>query len=150
MTSPITPVPSTTPTPIGSVLGRLDGTPTTGSPEMGQDTFLKLLVAQLRYQDPSKPADGTEFVAQTAQFTQVEKLNDLVKGQRELLNSQLMLGASALIGKTVSYAPAGGGDPVTGQVGSVSFAGANPTVRVGNTDVPLSSVKEVRNTTATG
>ena len=35
----------------------------------GQDAFLKLLVAQLKYQDPSKPADSTQFMAQTAQFT---------------------------------------------------------------------------------
>ena len=46
-----------------------------GSKSVGdQDTFLKLLVAQLKYQDPSNPADSTQFLAQTAQFTQVEKL----------------------------------------------------------------------------
>jgi flagellar basal-body rod modification protein FlgD len=151
MTSLISPIPTApAPTPVGQVLGKLDGTTTAGSMDLGQDVFLKLLVAQLRYQDPSSPVDGTAFVAQTAQFTQVEKLNDLVTGQRQLLESQLMLGASALVGKTVSYTPTGGGELVTGQVGSVSFAGASPTVRVGSVEVPLSSVKEVRNSTPAG
>jgi flagellar basal-body rod modification protein FlgD len=144
MTSPI---PGTTPTPISQVLGQGGATTTAGSSEMSQDAFLKLLVAQLRYQDPGKPADGTQFVAQTAQFTQIEKLNALVTGQQQLLNAQLMVGASTLIGRTVSYTPAGGGDQVTGRVSSVTLAGSNPTVRVGNTDVPLSSVKEVRDAT---
>jgi flagellar basal-body rod modification protein FlgD len=40
--------------------------------EMGKDAFLQLLVAQLKYQDPSTPADSREFLAQTAQFTMVE------------------------------------------------------------------------------
>ena len=37
-----------------------------GTDAMGSDTFLKLLVAQMKYQDPSKPADSTEMMAQTA------------------------------------------------------------------------------------
>lgn len=147
MTSPISPIPSTAPTPISDVLGKGGATTQAGSTAMDQDTFLKLLVAQLRYQDPSKPTDGAAFMAQTAQFTQVEKLNALVTGQQQLLNAQLMVGASTLIGRTVSYTPADGGAVITGRVSSVSLTGSNPTVRVGNTDVPLSSVKEVRDTT---
>jgi flagellar basal-body rod modification protein FlgD len=136
-----------TPTPFSQLLGAQPGTTTTGgSTALGKDTFLKLLVAQLRYQDPSNPADGTAFVAQTAQFTQVEKLDALVTGQQQLLGAQLMLGASALIGRTVGYTGADGKD-AAGPVSSVSFAGSNPTVRVGDKDVPLSSVKEVRSTT---
>jgi len=38
------------------------------------DTFLQLLVAQLKNQDPSSPADGTQFVTQLAQFSQLEQL----------------------------------------------------------------------------
>ena len=38
-----------------------------------KDMFLKLLVAQIKNQDPLNPADGTQFVAQLAQFTQLEQ-----------------------------------------------------------------------------
>jgi flagellar basal-body rod modification protein FlgD len=111
--------------------------------QMDKDAFLKLLVAQLRYQDPTNPADGSEFLAQTAQFTMVEKLSDLADGQQEMLSAQLMLGASSLVGRTVTYTGPDGTD-TTGVVRSATFAGSTPTLRVGDTDVPLSSVKEVR------
>jgi flagellar basal-body rod modification protein FlgD len=141
MTSPIGP------SPISSVLGQ---TPTAKAPEasksFGQDTFLKLLVAQLKYQDPSNPADGSEFMAQTAQFTQVEKLTQLADAQKDMVNAQLMLSASNLVGRTVTY-PGPDGFDITGVVTSAKFGGSDPTLRVGNTDVPLSSVKEVRSTT---
>lgn len=38
-----------------------------------KNTFLKLLVAQLKYQDPMNPADGIQFVTQLAQFTSLEQ-----------------------------------------------------------------------------
>lgn len=38
-----------------------------------RDVFLRLLVAQLRYQNPLQPADGMQFVTQLAQFTQLEQ-----------------------------------------------------------------------------
>jgi flagellar basal-body rod modification protein FlgD len=113
--------------------------------EMGKDAFLKLLVAQLKYQDPSKPADGSQFLAQTAQFTQVEKLSELARVQQDTLNAQLMVGASSLIGRTVTYTGLDGKEAV-GVVTSTTL-GSSPTLKVGNTDVPLSSVKQVASTT---
>ena len=52
-------------------------TPTAPNNELGQDTFLKLLVAQMKYQDPMSPADSTQFLTQTAQFTQLETLQKI-------------------------------------------------------------------------
>jgi flagellar basal-body rod modification protein FlgD len=139
-----TPVPSSTPTPI-TELGRTTPTQThaTKAGELDKDTFLKLLVAQLKYQDPSNPADSTAFMAQTAQFTQVERLDDLHTVSTDQLASQMMLSASSMVGKTITFAGPDGKD-VTGVVKSAHFNGSAPTLRVGDTDVPLPAVKEVR------
>jgi flagellar basal-body rod modification protein FlgD len=45
-----------------------------GKDQLGKDTFLKLLVAQIRNQDPMNPADGLQFVTQLAQFSELEQL----------------------------------------------------------------------------
>jgi flagellar basal-body rod modification protein FlgD len=119
-----------------------------GNSKLDKDTFLKLLVAQMRYQDPSKPTDTSAFMSQTAQFTEVERMEELVKQQGELLAAQLQLSASSLVGKTVGYTGPDGTDAV-GVVTSASF-GSTPTLRVGNTDVPLSSVKEVTSAVPSG
>ena len=58
-----------TPNTAGSTSGIYTGStkPVTKSDSLSdKDTFLKLLVAQLKYQDPSNPADSTQFLAQTA------------------------------------------------------------------------------------
>ena len=72
------------------------------SNELGKDAFLKLLVAQLRYQDPLEPSTSEEFIATTAQFTVVEKLDELTKqGAATALVNSLMT-ASSLVGREVS------------------------------------------------
>ena len=110
-----------------------------------KDTFLKLLVAQLKYQDPSNPADSTQFLAQTAQFTQVEKLGDIA----DLLKSQRLTGVSGLVGHNVTYMDENGAQ----QSGVISAAKLNgdsePMLRIGNTDVQLSKVMEVLSTAPT-
>jgi flagellar basal-body rod modification protein FlgD len=145
MTSPLG-----APTPISQVLGQPPAPAATqpGS-VLGKDAFLKLLVAQLRYQDPSSPADGTAFIAQTAQFTQVEKLTDLADTEQKLLSAQLMLGASTLVGRTIGYTKSDG-SAASGVVTAASFAGPTPSLRVGDADVPLSAVTEVRIASTTG
>ena len=116
------------------------------SKELGdKDTFLKLLVAQLKYQDPSNPADSTQFLAQTAQFTQVEKLGDIA----DLLKSQRLVGASGLVGHSVTYMDENGAHQ-TGVISAAKLNGdSEPTLRIGNTDVQLSKVMEVLTTAPT-
>jgi flagellar basal-body rod modification protein FlgD len=110
-----------------------------------RDTFLKLLVAQLKYQDPSNPADSTQFLAQTAQFTQVEKLGEIAR----MLSAQQLINASALVGRTVTYQDANGSTQ-SGVVTKTKLNGdSEPTLVVGNTDVQLSKVTEVQQTATT-
>src|SRR4051812_48197097 len=93
-------------TPITDVMGTQQATAAAATKENGtldKDAFLKLLVAQLKYQDPSNPVDSSQFMSQTAQFTSVEKLTALADTQTAMLSSQQLLGASSLVGKTVSY-----------------------------------------------
>ena len=116
--------------------------------DMDKDMFLKLLVAQLKYQDPSKPTDASQFLAQTAQFTMVEKIEELAKYQQEMVTAQLMTTATSMIGRTVTYTGLDGKE-ATGVVTSATI-GSNPMLKVGDTEVALSSVKEVRPTATKG
>ena len=109
---------------------------------MGKDTFLKLLVAQLKYQDPTKPADATQFLSQTAQFTVVEKLEDMARQNAELLTSQRALASSALIGRTVTTTGTDGVDQA-GVVTGVRLDPSGPVLKVGAFEVPLSAVTSV-------
>ncbi len=62
-----------------------------------KDTFLKLLVAQLKNQSPLDPSDGTEFVAQLAQFTDLEQtigMNESLTAIRDMLSQTAATGES--------------------------------------------------------
>jgi flagellar basal-body rod modification protein FlgD len=112
----------------------------------GKDTFLKLLVAQLRFQNPLAPKDGSEFLAQTAQFTMVEKLTEIETQGEQAARANEVLASSAMIGKTVTFSHEGVSG--TGVVASVRFDPASGVLlRVGTRDLPLSSIVEVRATT---
>jgi flagellar basal-body rod modification protein FlgD len=148
VTTPISAVGGTDPyaaVTAASTTGKTSGPKDATADKLGSDAFLQLLVAQLKYQDPTKPADTTQFLAQTAQFTVVEKLTELSKQQSEMVTAQLMNSATNLLGRTVTYSDEKG-DPHTGVVAATTI-GSNPMLRIGNTDVALSQVKEVRPTT---
>ena len=117
--------------------------PTARAEQFGKDTFLKLLVAQLRYQDPTNPTDGAEFLAQTAQFTVVEKLEELAKTNAELLKAERMTTATSMIGRSVTYTSTGGTE-ATGVVTATQTGPMGPVLVVGNDEIPLGSVTAVR------
>ena len=109
---------------------------------LGPDAFLKLLVAQLKYQNPMEPSDGTQLLQQTAQFTQVETLQSLADSQEQLMSVTQFSLAVGLSGKQVSAYDTGGNE-VTGEVSSIRFASTGPELQIGQTWVPLSNVVEV-------
>src|SRR5918994_1278479 len=111
--------------------------------QMGKDVFLQLLVAQMRYQDPSKPVDSSQMMAQTATFTQVEKLEQLAAQNAAMLVLQEASTAGAMVGRTATYTDTNGGE-VTGRITAVRLAqGDQEAVAViGGKDVPVGRITE--------
>jgi len=109
------------------------------------DGFLKILASQIRGQNPLEPMKDTEFLAQMAQFSQLEQITNLAKDMKALtLSGQLSQGAS-LIGKTVTYLPEGAVTPVTGVVESLTVGGDGRSMSlvVGGVSVDVSLVTRV-------
>jgi flagellar basal-body rod modification protein FlgD len=77
---------------------------TTGTAEtnLNYDSFLKLLTAQMKFQDPTKPMDSTQFVAQLASFSNVEQGIKMNSKLDALITSMALNQADGLIGKVVT------------------------------------------------
>jgi flagellar basal-body rod modification protein FlgD len=75
------------------------------SPSQMKDEFLQLLVAQIKNQDPLNPMDGTEYVAQLAQLSTVEGIENMSQLQNQnniLMDTLQVLQSTQLVGKDVS------------------------------------------------
>jgi flagellar basal-body rod modification protein FlgD len=81
-------------------------------------TFLNLLLAQLKNQDPTKPMDSTEYMSQLASFSNVEQTIKTNAKLDSMLTTQSLSQAENLIGKTVSNSDGS----ITGKVVSVNVA----------------------------
>lgn len=104
-----------------------------------KEMFLQLLVAQLRYQDPSNPADSTEFLTQSAQFTTLEKMEAIADQTRDLVAITNSFGAGALVGRNIDYLDSDGLTR-SGVVSSVQFSADGPTLKVNGETVLLANV----------
>ena len=128
--------PAQTAEPTDGATGQVD--PQT----MGKDTFLKLLVAQLKYQNPMEPVDSSQFMAQTAQFTMVEKLQAMAAQTDALVAGEASQRAAGLLGRQVTYLDDQGAAQ-TGVVTGTKFGTDGPVLKVGSTEISLSAVREV-------
>jgi flagellar basal-body rod modification protein FlgD len=85
---------------------------------LGKHDFLKLLVAQLRYQDPMQPMNNAEFMSQMAQFTTVEELQNLNSSFEQFAFVQKLAQAANMIGMRAQVM-----DPVTGELVTSQITG---------------------------
>jgi flagellar basal-body rod modification protein FlgD len=164
MTSPISALgyspmatPATDTTGTTGTTGTTDTTGTTGtsttssaanSPMLDPQAFLQLLVAQLKYQDPTNPVDTSTFMNQTAMLSQVQTMSSMSSTLNTLVSSQQAQAATGLLGKHITYLDANG-LRATGVVDSANLLSSGATVQVGGVTVPLASVVGVSDGTTT-
>lgn len=92
------------PSPINDLVGMRSATKSSPSKELGQDEFLKLMIAQFASQDPFQPQENGDFLAQLAQFSTndgITKMQASIEHLASSLQSSQALQASALVGQKV-------------------------------------------------
>ena len=129
----ITPAAAASATPAAS--GAESATGTNGL--LGQNDFLKLMIAQLQAQNPLEPGNSNEFLNELAQITQVEQTTNLA-------NSSQLASAVQMIGHTATYnSPSG--ESVTGKVQSAQSNASGVTVTIeGVSEIKLTSLTAVQ------
>lgn len=119
---------------------------------LGQDAFLKILVTQMKHQDPMEPLKDTEFIGQMAQFTSLEQLTNLNKTMTQFVSNQ---GSSSLadyahlIGTSVKWeSETGSGE---GIVKALSSKNGELLAELEGSDVkvPIESIQRIEKQTAT-
>jgi len=112
---------------------------------LGKDDFLKILVTQLRNQDPMQPMQDRDFIAQMAQFSSVEQLMNM-SGEMTKLRQNLGI-ASSMIGKEVAwydYAENGELVSFSGTVDSILIRDGVQYAQVGQKDIPFDNIVGVK------
>lgn len=119
---------------------------------LGKDAFLKLLLAQIKHQDPMAPLGNTEFIAEMAQFSSLEQMNNLARIAEEISLNQkqaaLVSETTSLIGRTVTVKypdPETEGEllAVTGTVSSVRLVEGWPKLVINGQPFDPAYVTEV-------
>ena len=93
---------------------------TTSSNSVDYNTFLQLLIAEMKNQDPTNPMDTSQYMSQIAQLSTVEQATLTNSKLDSLLSSQALTQADGLIGRNVSFTDTTGA-AVTGKIASVSI-----------------------------
>jgi flagellar basal-body rod modification protein FlgD len=136
--------------PISSLTSAPAATQTsTAKNTLDADGFLKLLIAQLKNQDPSSPMDTQAMMQQTTQLSMMEQLVAMGKDSQAALALQQRSLASQIVGAEVTYCTSDGAN-ATGVVSSVIYTVGEPTLVIGGEYVLLSSVASVKPPSAPG
>jgi len=90
--------------PVTNAGAQTAGTSTSNSVSPDYNAFLKLLIAQLKNQDPTKPIDATEYISQIANFSNVEQAVQTNAKLDALMTSFALTQADGVIGRTITSA----------------------------------------------
>lgn len=101
----------------GAAASGTGGTDPKSKTAVDYQSFLRLLVAEMKNQDPTKPMDSTQYVAQLASFSQVEQSVQINTKLNQLLQSSALAQADAIIGRSITSADG----ETTGVVASVKL-----------------------------
>jgi flagellar basal-body rod modification protein FlgD len=129
------------------------GTGRVESKSLDQQDFLKIMIEQMRQQNPLEPQDNSEFFSQIAQFDTLDTMREIASSLKMLTAVSELANASALVGRTVTAYIELGPDPVTGfprepeavtgVVDRITFDTSGPVVHVGERAIPLGAVQEI-------
>jgi flagellar basal-body rod modification protein FlgD len=124
--------------------GSSESQPTNPGSELGKNDFLKLMVAQLQAQNPLEPSNGTEYISELAQFSQLEQTTNIAQSSSQSVAAQQLAQAVGLIGHTVSYVDPSTGATQQGLVQSVDItsSGASLTIN-GTSGIEPGAISEV-------
>jgi flagellar basal-body rod modification protein FlgD len=111
-----------------SPIGSTPSVANTAAANLKLDDLLRVLLAELSNQDPLKPVDNKDFMAQIAQFASLDTTQQLNQSINQLLVLQSVNQSVGLIGRTVTAITDTG--PVTGRVIALSLSGSAPTMTV--------------------
>jgi flagellar basal-body rod modification protein FlgD len=114
---------------------------------MDSEVFMKLLVAQLRNQDPSSPMSTNDMMAQQTQMASLEQLTNMSTTSSEQFALTMRMAAMNIVGKSVSYTDSDG-KVVSGSATGASFADSVPTIKVGGASVNLDKILSIDPTAA--
>jgi flagellar basal-body rod modification protein FlgD len=132
-------IPPTTATPATPSLSSTGAAKPAATANLDREAFLKLLVAQLKYQDPSKPMDASEMVSQSAQLSVVDKLSEIATSLNDSRAASRLSLAGSVIGTSVTFT-ATDGTSKTAVVTGVAFDGNDTVLKAGTTSIPLGAV----------
>ncbi|WP_192177876.1 flagellar hook assembly protein FlgD [Mesorhizobium amorphae] len=111
-------------------------TTSTSKTAVDYQSFLKLLIAEMKNQDPTKPMDSTQYVAQLATFSQVEQSVQTNTKLDQIMQSSALSQADALIGRSITSADG----KTSGTVASVRLASSGLIAVLANgTEIPVTS-----------
>lgn len=110
---------------------------------LGKDDFFKLLITQLRHQNPLEPMNDREFIAQLAQFSTLEQVQNVAAAVEALVLRQDVATAFGLVGKTV-VVQGSDGKQVTGTVSAVRWTAYGIALVIDDKEYLLGSLVEVR------
>lgn len=117
----------------------------TSSASSIQMDYMKLLVTQLKNQDPLQPMDNSQMTTQMTQLSQLQQLENMNTSFAKVLANEQMGYASSLIGKQVAFVNPSDGNTYAGTVEQVAKTSDGITLKVGEYTVNLDDVTAVAN-----